>query len=86
LPATLANAITAAHAIGWDVIASAVALHVAAILVYAGVKRQDLVTPMVTGRKTLPLGLAAPRRGGALRARGLLAVSALAVAGLARYL
>jgi len=34
----------------------------------------------------LPPDVAAPRRGGALRAIVLLAISALAVAGLARYL
>ena len=86
LPAELANAITALHSIGWDLILAAVCLHVAAILLYASVKRQDLVSPMITGRKSLPPDVAAPRRGGALRAIVLLAISALAVAGLARYL
>ena len=86
LPARLSNAITAAHGLGWDLIAGAIALHIAAIVIYAGVKGQDLVTPMMTGKKTLPLQIAAPRRGGALRALGLLAASALVVAGLARYL
>ncbi|HEY7928634.1 MAG TPA: cytochrome b/b6 domain-containing protein [Steroidobacteraceae bacterium] len=85
LPAPLANAITATHSIGWDLLAGAACLHVAAILLYAGVKRQNLVSPMITGRKALPPEVAAPRRGGALRAIVLLAISALAVAGLARF-
>lgn len=86
LPAPVSNAITATHSIGWDLLAGAVCIHIAAILLYAGVKRQDLVSPMISGRKTLPPEVAAPRRGGTLRAIVLLAISALAVAGLARYL
>ena len=86
LPARVANAITATHALGWDLLAAAIAVHVGAILVYAGFKRQNLVRPMLTGRKALPPELAAPRRGGAGRALVLLAISALAVAGLARFL
>lgn len=86
LPPILANAITATHAIAWDVLLGAAAVHIVAILIYACVKRQDLVTPMITGHKALPAEIAAPRHGGALRAIVLLAISALAVAGLARYL
>ncbi len=86
MPAPVANALTATHSIGWDLLAAAVCVHIAAILLYAGVKRQDLVSPMFTGRKALPSEVAAPRRGGALRAIVLLAISALAVAGLAHYL
>ncbi len=86
LPAPVLNAITAAHAICWDVLLGAVALHVIAILTYAVAKRQDLVGPMITGRKTLPSEVAAPRHAGALRAIVLLAASALTVSALARYL
>ncbi|HEX4051726.1 MAG TPA: cytochrome b/b6 domain-containing protein [Steroidobacteraceae bacterium] len=86
MPAHLASAIMATHALCWDLLLGAAGLHIAAILFYACVKRQDLVRPMITGRKALPPEVAAPRRGGALRAIVLLAISALAVAALARYL
>lgn len=86
LPAQLGTAITAAHAIVWDVLLGAACVHVAAILLYACMKRQNLVMPMITGRKSLPPELAAPRRGGTLRAIVLLGISALAVTALARYL
>jgi hypothetical protein len=38
-----------------------IALHRVAILAYAGVKRQNLVRPMITGRKRLPGATPAPR-------------------------
>lgn len=84
-PARVANAISASHRILWDALLAAIALHVAAIIVYAAAKGQDLLWPMVTGRKTLPAGLAQPPVAGALRAMALLAASALAVAALAIF-
>jgi cytochrome b len=38
-----------------------IALHLAAILAYAAFKRQNLVRPMITGRKRLPGATPAPR-------------------------
>ncbi|HUZ63897.1 MAG TPA: cytochrome b/b6 domain-containing protein [Acetobacteraceae bacterium] len=61
VPAAIANAITDLHGILWNVLLVLAALHVAAILLYATVKRHDLVRPMVTGRKHLPEGIPAPR-------------------------
>lgn len=86
LPAALANAITAMHALIWHVLLAAIALHLLAIGLYAAVGRQDLVRPMISGRKRLPPDVAAPRSGGALRALALLAGSALLVSALARHL
>jgi cytochrome b len=60
-PARIANAITALHAISWDVLLALVILHVLAILFYAAVLRQDLVGPMLTGRKRLPASVREPR-------------------------
>lgn len=55
----------------------AVGLHVAAVLAYALVKRQDLVRPMVTGVKRLPEPAArAPRHGSAVLAFALAAGAA----------
>lgn len=58
----------------------AIGLHVAAVLAYALVKRQDLVRPMVTGIKRLPESAAhTPRHGPAVLAVVLLAAAAGAV-------
>jgi cytochrome b len=49
------------HARLFNVLLGAIALHVSAILFYLLVKRNDLITPMVTGRKRMGLPTAAPR-------------------------
>ncbi len=86
VPAALANAISAIHAYGWDVLAAAVVLHLCAIAVYALVKGHNLVGPMVTGTKSLPAASRAPRRASLWLAALLLGCSALATALLAVYL
>jgi cytochrome b len=63
-PAGIANAVTALHAILWDVLLALVALHLLAILAYVAVLRQDLVRPMLTGRKLLPASAPRPRIAG----------------------
>lgn len=68
--------LTHVHAATFTAIEVAVLLHVAAMLAYALLKRQDLVRPMVTGRKLLPATMSPPR----LRSP-LLALLVLAVAG-----
>jgi cytochrome b len=85
-PARIADAITALHGLLWDALLAAVALHLAAILLYAVAKRQNLVRPMISGWKTLPASVPAPRLAGSLRALVLLGVSAAAAAALVRYL
>jgi cytochrome b len=86
VPVSVANAITALHWIIWDAILAAVGLHVLAIMVYAIVKRQNLVLPMVTGWKTLPATSPRPRVTGLLRAAALLGCGILAAAALTRLL
>lgn len=86
VPARIANAITALHWIFWDALLTAVALHVVAIVVNAAAKGQNLVTPMITGVKTLPGDVRPPRMAGAVRAAIMLGCSALAVAALATFL
>jgi cytochrome b len=86
VPARIANAISALHWIFWDALLAAIALHVVAIAVYAAAKGQNLVTPMVTGVKTLPADMRPPRMAGAVRAAILLGCSAGAVAALASFL
>ena len=86
VPAPVANAIAALHAIFWDAILAAVALHLLAILAYAVAKGHNLLLPMITGRKSLPVGVPQPRMAGQLRAAILITCSALATAVIANFL
>ncbi|MGO4872591.1 MAG: cytochrome b/b6 domain-containing protein [Roseiarcus sp.] len=60
VPAPVANWIDAAHATLWDILLAAVALHVLAVATYALAKGQNLLTPMITGRKRMPAGTPPP--------------------------
>jgi cytochrome b len=77
-PAWIANAISAAHAIIWDILLAAIALHVLAILAYAAAKGQNLLLPMITGTKVLPYSLPQPRLASPARAAFLFAAGAAA--------
>jgi cytochrome b len=76
VPAGIADAITALHGILWNVLLALVALHLLAILAYALFLRQDLLGPMLTGRKLLPLPMPAPRIAGWALALLMLAIAA----------
>ncbi len=80
VPAGVANAITALHAILWDVLLALVALHLLAILTYVAVLRHDLVRPMLTGRKLLPASTPRPRIAGSALALLLFGCAAAASA------
>lgn len=54
----LSEELTELHEDGFDVLLVLIALHVAAIIFYRLVKRDDLVTPMVTGVREAPEGTA----------------------------
>jgi cytochrome b len=86
VPAPIANLIDALHTLIWQALLAAVALHLLAILVYAVAKRQNLVAPMITGRKRLPETVAPPALAGVARAALLLGSAALATAALAEFL
>jgi cytochrome b len=86
VPSVVANLITDSHAYFWDALLAATVLHVIAILLYVAVIRHDLVTPMITGCKTLPRDTKPPRLASAALAVFLLGCSALAAAALATYL
>lgn len=49
------------HEVFFNAIVALVVLHVAAILYYRFVKRENLVAPMITGRRAFASGVAAPR-------------------------
>jgi cytochrome b len=53
--------ITTLHAYNFDLILATITLHILAILSYAILKRQDLVRPMITGKKRLPAATRPPR-------------------------
>ena len=80
VPAPIANAITAAHAILWDVLLGAIALHLLAIAAYALLERRNLVGPMLTGAKRLPPDVPPPRFARPMRAVLLAAAAAGAAA------
>jgi cytochrome b len=86
VPAPIANAITAFHLIFWDVLLAALLLHITAVVVYALVMRHDLVSPMITGRKSLPPNVPPPRLAGSAWALLLFACCALATAALANFM
>ena len=67
------------HHLNFDVIEIAVVLHVLAIIAYRVLKGQNLVTPMITGKKRLPGSTRAPRMMHPLLALAILALSAVAV-------
>jgi len=85
-PAPVANAITALHAIFWDALLAAIALHLLAILAYAVGKGQNLLLPMITGTKVLPESASPPRIASPARAVLLIAGSAAAAAILVNLL
>ena len=72
------------HSLNFDLIEIVVALHILAILAYAILKRHDLVRPMVTGVKSMPDGVIAPRLVSPVRAILALAVAAGLVAWVVR--
>lgn len=86
VPARISNLIDALHTYLWWILLAAVTLHVLAVAVYRMAKGQNLVLPMVTGRKTLPPETRAPALAGPLRALLVLGGSLLAVTVLINFL
>ena len=72
------------HSLNFTLIEAVIVLHVLAIAVYAVLKRQNLVRPMVTGTKLLPAEAAAPRLVRPIWAVLTLAVAVAVVAWLVR--
>lgn len=86
VPAWLANAIGALHALVWDVLLAAVALHVLVIALYALAKGHNLLRPMLTGYKRLPSSIVTPQQTPALLALLALGIGAGVVVLLATFL
>jgi cytochrome b len=49
------------HALNFNLIEAVIVAHVLAIILYAVLKRQNLVRPMLTGTKLMPMDAASPR-------------------------
>ncbi len=77
--------LTHIHVLTFTAIEIAVLLHVAAVLVYALVRQQNLIRPMITGRKRLSRTVALPRMGSPILAAVLLAAAAGIVAFVVWY-
>ena len=86
VPAPVANWIDATHSTLWDILLAAVALHVLAIATYALAKGQNLLTPMITGRKRLPAATSPPRMASLARAALAFCGGALIAAALITYI
>ena len=76
--------LTGVHHINFNLILGAVGLHVLAVVAYQVVKGHDLIGPMVTGFKSLPARMAAPRMGSPVLAAAFLTAAAVAVWGVSR--
>lgn len=85
-PAPIADAITGLHQILWDALLAAVSLHILAIVVYALAKGQNLVGPMLRGKKRLPASVVEPRIAGAATALCCALISGLAAVAIAKFL
>lgn len=86
VPAPIANLVDALHTVFWDALLAAVVLHVLAVGIYGVAKRQNLVLPMITGRKTLPPDAPPPALAGLLRALVVFGGSVLVAAVLVNFL
>jgi cytochrome b len=73
------------HDVNFNLIEGIIALHVLAIIAYAVLKRQNLVRPMLTGKKRVPGATRQPRMASPVLAAALLVVAAAAVAAVVRW-
>lgn len=73
--------LSSVHRIGFKLLLALIAVHLAAVLFYRMVKKDDLVRAMVTGRKQVPAGVEGIRFRNPLIALAVLAASAALVWG-----
>jgi len=74
------------HSINFNLIEAVIVLHVLAITIYALLKGQNLVRPMITGKKRMPGATRAPRMASPLLAIVILAIAGGGVAAMVRWL
>ena len=85
-PASVADLISTLHQVLWQALLAASVAHIFAVAVYWVAKRQNLVLPMITGCKAMPLGVRQPAQAGALRALVSLGCGILIAAAVAKFL
>ena len=78
--------ITDLHDVFWQALWLVATLHILAVALYWGAKRQNLLLPMITGCKMLPLAVRQPAQAGALRALLFFGCGTLVAAALANFL
>jgi cytochrome b len=86
LPGPIADLVPVLHATLFELLLATVALHVLIIIAYARIKGHDLLQPMLTGYKWLPLSVRPPRCASTAPAIFCLLVAVAAVMTLATYL
>ncbi len=85
-PAWVDNLITDLHGILWQVLLAAIALHILAVAFYWIVQRDNLLLPMIVGRKALSASARPPATAAPSRALLLFACGVAAAAACAYYL
>jgi cytochrome b len=75
----MSNRISAIHALNFKIIEAAVLLHVLAVFAYAVIRRQNLLRPMITGKKRMPVNMRAPRMASPWLALALLVLAGIVV-------
>lgn len=80
------NLMSLIHSANFNVILGAAGLHIVVVGIYLLVKKQNLIRPMITGKKRLPAATRSPRMASPLLALLLLAIAGLAVAAIATQL
>ena len=76
----MSNRLSGVHEFNFYLILAAIVLHIAAILAYALIKGQNLLRPMITGKKRLPGATRAPRMRSSLLGAAIFACAAGLVA------
>jgi cytochrome b len=82
---TVSDRLSRYHAVISELILAAVALHLLIVAAHAAFKGQNLVRPMLTGRKRLPAAMPAPRMVHSLAALALLGIAAALVFALVSF-
>jgi cytochrome b len=76
VPKPLSDQLSGWHGIVFNVLIALIALHVVVVIVYMALKGQNLVRPMLTGKKRLPAATPAPRMASPILAATVLALAA----------
>jgi len=75
---TLSNKLTGLHEFTVNILIALIVLHLAAVLFYVHIKKDNLIKPMITGWKEVKAGEGKPATGGGLIAIGLALIIAVA--------